>query len=104
MKVPVLLAAGGAAWEAEALEVIDHASSHLVLLKRCMDLPDLLASATAGSASVAVIGASVVGLDAETVRALKRDGVSVVVVHADHDHERGTLVGVDHLVPSNALD
>ena len=103
MKVPVLLAAGGAAWEAAALEVIDQASTRLVLLKRCLDLPDLLASATAGSASVAVIGAGVVGLDSETVRTLKRDGVSVVVVHDDHDDERASHLGVDHLVPSNDL-
>jgi MinD-like ATPase involved in chromosome partitioning or flagellar assembly len=103
MRVAVLLAAGGAAWEATALRVIEEAASRLVLLKRCMDLSDLLASATAGSASVAVIGADVVGLDSDTVVSLKRSGVSVVVVHEGGDPDRISRLGVDHVVEASGL-
>jgi len=103
MKVPVLLAAGGAAWEAQALDVLADRVTRLVLLKRCLDLSDLLASATTGAASVAVIDSNVVGLDSDTVRALKRDGVSVVVVHDGSSRERLDRLGVDHLVGMDAL-
>ena len=103
MKVPVLVAAGGASWEAEALELIDEASTSLVLLKRCLDLNDLLASASVGSASVAVVAVGLVGLDAESVRTLKRAGVSVVVVHHDRDPGRVERLGVDHAVEAAAL-
>ncbi|HET7734701.1 MAG TPA: hypothetical protein VFK52_01895 [Nocardioidaceae bacterium] len=103
MKVPVLVTAGGAGWEARALEAIADSGNRLVLLKRCLDLSDLLASAATGSASVAVVGADVVGLDSDAVRALKRDGVSVVVVHDQHDSERLTRLGVDHHVEASSL-
>lgn len=103
MKVPVLLVAGGAAWEPRALEAIADAGNRLVLLKRCLDLSDLLASAAVGSASVAVVGAEVAGLDADAVLSLKRGGVSVVVVHEDGGAERLRRLGVDHVVEVGAL-
>jgi MinD-like ATPase involved in chromosome partitioning or flagellar assembly len=95
VKVPILLAAGGAHWEAAALQVLE-GSGRLVLLKRCMDLSDLLASATNGAASAALIGSRVVGLDAETVTSLQRAGVAVVVVREGDDGDRLSRLGVDH--------
>ena len=104
MKVPVLLAASGAAWEATALKVIEDAGPRLVLLKRCLDLSDLLASATSGSASVALIGSGVLGLDTDTVSTLKRHGLSVVVVRDGADHDRIARLGVDNQVDITGLD
>lgn len=43
----VLVAGGGAAWEAGALEVLA-ARSGVVVLKRCVDVDDLLAAASSG--------------------------------------------------------
>jgi MinD-like ATPase involved in chromosome partitioning or flagellar assembly len=105
MKVPVLVAAGGAAWESSALRVIDDAAPRLVLLRRCIDLSDLLASAGTGTASVAVVGSDVVGLDADTVASLRRHGVSVVVVRTPQsDPDRLTRLGIDHQLEADALD
>lgn len=98
MKVTVLLAAGGAAWEAGALEVIDGAASRLMLLKRCLDLSDLLAAASAGSAAAAVIGVGVPGLDVDVVSSLRRSGITVVVVGAG-----GERLGVDHVIDPAGL-
>lgn len=104
MKVAVLVAAGGASWEAAALRVLEEAGPRLVLLKRCMDLTDLLASAGTGAASVAVVGSRVLGLDTETVLTLRRAGVSVVVVSdGPHEAERVERLGVDHLLDVAAL-
>lgn len=103
MKVPVLVAAGGAVWEPQALDVLGDTGNRLVLLKRCLDLNDLLASAATGAASVAVIDADVVGLDADAVRSLKRHGVSVVVVHDATEGERLARLGVDHQVECRSL-
>jgi MinD-like ATPase involved in chromosome partitioning or flagellar assembly len=97
-RLPVLLAAGGATWETEALRRID-AASGLVLLKRCMDIADLLAAATVGSAGAAVVSADVRGLDADVVLRLRRDGVVLVVVtRTEHDAERLARMGVVHLL------
>lgn len=103
MKVPVLVAAGGASWETRALDAIADAGNRLVLLKRCLDLSDLLASAATGAAAVAVVDGNVIGLDADVVRALKRDGISVVVVHDALDGDRLARLGVDHQVEADSL-
>ena len=52
-RVTVLLAAGGEPWEASALGLLSGGASHV--LKRCVDLTDLLASATTGQVDVAVV-------------------------------------------------
>ncbi len=96
MTVLVLLAAGGAAWEASAIRTIEDSAPRLVLLRRCVDLSDLLVGASAGSASAAVIDARLAGLDADAVARLQRGGLSVVVVGHAADHDRLARLGVDH--------
>jgi MinD-like ATPase involved in chromosome partitioning or flagellar assembly len=80
-KVPVLVAAGGEPWEATALRAL--AAAGLVVLKRCVDLPDLLASAGTGEASVAVVSGDLAGLDADAVVRLLRCDVRCVSVGGD---------------------
>jgi MinD-like ATPase involved in chromosome partitioning or flagellar assembly len=77
--VGVLLAAGASAWEPTALEVLG-STARLGLVKRCLDLPDLLATAAAGTAQVAVVSDQLPGLDADSVHRLARDGVRTVAV------------------------
>ena len=50
------------------------------LVKRCLDLADLLASAATGSAQVAVVSDELPGLDADSVDRLARHGVRTVAV------------------------
>ena len=54
--VVVLIVAAGAPWESGALAALG-ARSDVVVLKRCVDVDDLLATAAAGQADVAVVGA-----------------------------------------------
>ncbi len=79
-RVPLLLAAGGAAWEREALAAISGSHQRLVLVKRCLDLTELLATASTGGADVAVVSDQLPGLDADSVDRLARQGVRTVVV------------------------
>lgn len=79
-RVGVLVAAAGEPWEVEALRALHAPPSRVVVLKRCVDLPDLLASASTGQARVAVVAAALPGLDADSVNGLRRAGVAVVVV------------------------
>jgi len=103
-RVGVLLAAGGAPWEVEALQVVAAAPSGAVLLKRCVDLPDLLATATTGEARVAVVSAGIPGLDADSVAHLRRAGLGVVLVaeRGELGHAGG-LPGVFEVVASEAV-
>lgn len=77
----VLVAAAGEPWETTALGVMS--GPDLVVLKRCVDLPDLLASAATGQADVAVLAGSLVGLDAESVTELLRHDVRSLAVGGD---------------------
>ncbi|HEX6248409.1 MAG TPA: hypothetical protein VFZ64_11100 [Nocardioidaceae bacterium] len=76
----VLVAAAGAAWEVEALRVVSAPPTRAVLVKRCVDLADLLASAATGQARVAVAAVELPGLDADSVSNLRRAGVALILV------------------------
>jgi len=79
-RVSVLTAAAGADWELRVLELLGAGDPRLVLLKRCVDLRDLLATASTGQARVVVAAEDLPGLDADSVARLRRDGVATVVV------------------------
>jgi MinD-like ATPase involved in chromosome partitioning or flagellar assembly len=104
----VLVAAAGSPWEARALELLEGRGSGLALVKRCVDLPDLLATASAGVASVAVVSPTLPGLDADSVATLHRHGLGLVLVAApeellDGDAERLRRLGFEHLLVSTEL-
>lgn len=71
--------ASGAAWESAALARLD-GQSGVVVLKRCVDVDDLLATATSGQADVAVVGLESPGLDPAAVAHLRRYAVRPVAV------------------------
>lgn len=85
----VLLLASGAAWESTALESLAGAPD-VVVLKRCVDVDDLLASAGTGQAHVVVLSLDAPGLDAAAVAHLRRHAVRPVAVVPDPTHD-GTL-------------
>ncbi len=99
----VLLVAAGAAWESPALAALS-AEADVVVLRRCMDTDDLLASAAAGQADVAVVALDAPGLDGPVVAHLLRHRVRpiAVVPGAEHIWEAGrtraTRIGVAELV------
>lgn len=107
-KVAVLVAAGGAAWEPEVLRLLAPGGQGPSLLKRCLDLPDLLATATTGLAGAAVVSGGLPGLDADSVRTLQRAGVAVVLVaepvELSLDAERLRRLGARQVVASDELD
>lgn len=75
----VLLLAAGEAWESPALADLE-AHPGLVVLKRCVDVDDLLASVTSGQADVAVLSLDAPGLDPASVAHLRRHAVRPVAV------------------------
>ncbi len=106
--VVVLVAAAGAAWESTAVEALN-ARSGVVLLKRCVDVDDLLAAASAGQAHAAVLGLDAHGLDASAVDLLHRYEVRPVAVvpstvAPDTARLRASRIGVRTLVPEGRVD
>jgi len=96
----VLVAAGGAAWEAEALHEIE-GSAELRLVRRCVDVADLLAAGQTGVAPLALVAVGLPGLDADVVHTLGACGVRVVAVEADQ--KRCVALGITASVARGSL-
>jgi MinD-like ATPase involved in chromosome partitioning or flagellar assembly len=106
--VIVLVVASGAAWESPALQLLTRHPG-VVVLKRCVDVEDLLAAATAGQADVAVLGLDAPGLDVAATDHLRRHRVRpVAIVPRGTPPEAGRLraarIGIAALVDEDALD
>ncbi|MEG9225290.1 AAA family ATPase [Aeromicrobium sp. Sec7.5] len=78
----VAIAAAGAPWEPEALAAIDRAPD-LRLVRRCVDVSELLAVVRTGAATVAVVDPSLPGLDVDVVRELSGAGATVAACGDD---------------------
>lgn len=98
----VLVVGAGADWEPAAVGLL-HRTSGVVVLRRCVDVDDLMAVASSGQAHVAVVALDAPGLDLAAVEHLGRHRVRVVAVApgatcTDQDRERAGRLGVTHLL------
>jgi Mrp family chromosome partitioning ATPase len=87
MKLRLLTAGGGAAWEVALAQDCQDGTVAAEVVQRCYDLADLLAVAAAGQAQVALIDAGTRWLDREAVAQLLEAGVQVVGVAQPNDEE-----------------
>jgi MinD-like ATPase involved in chromosome partitioning or flagellar assembly len=103
--IVTLLVSTGAAWESRALAALTEHPG-VVVLKRCVDIDDLLAAASAGQAQVAVLGAELAGLDGPVVDQLRQYGVRAVAVAPDDDvaRARAHRIGIDAVVAGDRID
>ncbi|UUZ60155.1 AAA family ATPase [Nocardioides sp. B-3] len=104
----VLMMASGAGWESDAFARLNSAGG-VVVLKRCVDVDDLLATASSGQADVAVIGLEAPGLDPSAVSHLRRYAVRPVAVVASAVDDldvlsRAERLGITALVSTGDLD
>ena len=101
------MVASGAAWESTALGLLTDTRG-VVVLKRCVDINDLLASAALGQADVAVLALEAHGFDAAAVEHLRRHQVRPVAVtpdpEADPARARAARIGVRTLVGERELE
>ncbi len=105
MKLPVLIAAGGAGWEAGLLAALERGPSAVTVARRCVDVVDLLAVAASGQGRAALVSASLRRLDADAVDRLIAADVAPVGVVPRGDvasEERLHALGIEHLVPEDA--
>ena len=106
-RVVVLIVASGADWEPEALRLLgDH--PRIVVLRRCVDVDDLLAAASAGQVDVAVVGLDAPGLDRAAVDHLRAHGVRAVAITPasatlDGGRLRAGRVGIPTVVTDDRL-
>lgn len=105
MKLPVLTAADGAAWEADLVTALDRGDHGVTVVRRCVDIVDLLAVAAAGQGRAALVAAGLRRLDADAVdRLIAAQVVPVGVVRRGDTaaEDRLRAAGIGHLVPDDA--
>ncbi len=83
MTLPILIAVTGAPWESEVVARLSAAgerSEHagLVIVRRCVDVADLLAAAATGTARVALVWPRLRRFDSTTTAELAASGVAVL--------------------------
>jgi MinD-like ATPase involved in chromosome partitioning or flagellar assembly len=105
MAVAALVAIGAAPFESEVLAAAS--ASGLVVVRRCVDVADLLATAATRQAGVALVSTALVGIDAEVLARLTSEQVVVVgVARPDPSSDATTLrrLGVDVVVTLDQLE
>jgi MinD-like ATPase involved in chromosome partitioning or flagellar assembly len=110
MKLRLVTAGAGAAWEAALVQACQAGKVPAQVLHRCYDLGDLLAVAAAGQAEAAVVAAGTRWLDRDALARLAAAGLAVVGVApaGDEDSERRLRqLGLQHIAfdtdPPDAL-
>lgn len=102
--IATVTASGGAAWEPELLGRLG-GRSDVRIVRRCVDLADVLATAATGTAGAALVGSALHRLDRDAVARLRSSGVAVVGVAPLGDaggRERLLSLGIDVVLPAGA--
>lgn len=103
--VPVLTAVSDAVWEAELVRALERAPLGVTVVRRCVDLADLLATAASGQARAVLLSADLRRLDRDALVQLAAAGVAVVglVNPGDEEAERRLRqLGLSQVLPADA--
>ena len=105
MALQVFTAVTGAPWESELVGALDRADHGVTVVRRCVDVMDLLAAAATGTGQAALLSAELRRLDGDAVARLHAAGVAVVgLVEPGDDRaaERLRQLGVRRVLPADA--
>jgi len=101
MNSGLLTAGNGQGWENDLVAALDRPGSGMTVVRRCVDVADVLTAATTGQASVVVLSAGLRRLDTEVVQRLDAAGVAIVGIYPageDRIKARMQRIGITELV------
>ncbi|MDP9241360.1 MAG: chromosome partitioning protein, partial [Actinomycetota bacterium] len=105
MTLPILTAVTDASWEADLVAGLDGADLGVTVVRRCIDVADLLAAAAARTAEAVVLSADLRRLDRAALAQLASAGVAVVALVEPGDEaaeQRLRQLGVASVLPTDA--
>ena len=105
MALQVFTAVTGAAWESEIVGALDRSDHGVTVVRRCVDVSELLAVAATGTGQAALLSAELRRLDGDAVARLEAAGVAVVgLVEPGDDKAADRLrqLGVRRVLPADA--
>ncbi|GAA4745213.1 P-loop NTPase [Modestobacter marinus] len=105
MALQVFTAVTGASWESELVGALDREDHGVTVVRRCVDVADLLAAATTGTGQAALLSAELRRLDGAAVARLTAAGIAVVGLVEPGDTratDRLRQLGVVRVLPADA--
>jgi MinD-like ATPase involved in chromosome partitioning or flagellar assembly len=105
MTIAVLTAVTGAGWESRLVAALEDGDSGLTVVRRCVDVADLLAAVATGHGRAVLLSADLRRLDREVLGRLAASQVAVVGVAPVGDEQaerRLRQLGVGHVVTAEA--
>jgi MinD-like ATPase involved in chromosome partitioning or flagellar assembly len=105
MTLQVFTAVTGAPWESELVGALDRADHGVTVVRRCVDVAELLAAAATGTGQAALLSADLRRLDGDAVSRLAAAGVAVVGLVEPGDQravDRLQRLGVSRVLPVDA--
>ena len=105
MALQVFTAVTGAGWESELVGALDRDDHGVTVVRRCVDVADLLAAAATGTGQAALLSAELRRLDGDAVARLHAAGVAVVGLVEPGDEpaaQRLRQLGVLQVLPADA--
>lgn len=107
MSRQVILATGSRPWEPALVAALGHPASGFHLIRRCTDVPELVAASFTASDALVVVSADLPRLSAQAVHAITSTGRTLVALvdTIGDDQERSIRErGVRHVLPVDAGD
>ncbi|MGY2065216.1 AAA family ATPase [Blastococcus sp. SYSU DS0619] len=105
MALQVFTAVTGAGWESALVGALDRDDHGVTVVRRCVDVSDLLAAAATGTGQAALLSAELRRLDGDAVARLHAAGVAVVGLVEPGDEtaaQRLRRLGVVQVLPADA--
>lgn len=105
MRLPILTAVRDPRWESGLVSAFERADHGLTVVRRCVDLADLLAAAAAGTARAVLLSADLRRLDRDALARLGMAGLAVVGLTPPGDEgadRRLRQLGVRFVLPADA--
>jgi MinD-like ATPase involved in chromosome partitioning or flagellar assembly len=105
MALQVFTAVTGAAWESELVGALDRDDHGVTVVRRCVDVSELLAVAATGTGQAALLSAELRRLDSDAIDRLEAAGVAVVGLVEPGDEraaDRLRQLGVRRVLPADA--
>jgi MinD-like ATPase involved in chromosome partitioning or flagellar assembly len=105
MRIPVLTAVPGAPWEADLVAQLNRSDHGVTVVRRCVDVAELLSTASSGTARAVLVSTELRRLDRDTLGRLASSGVAAVGLVRPGDaaaEHRLRQLGVGRIVPADA--